>query len=305
MLFVVTGGAGFIGSHLTEGLLRRGNQVRIIDNLSTGSKTNLPPEAEFVQTDIRDLTALKDSLEGAEGVFHVAAMPRVQYSIEQPLETNAFNITGTLNVLLAARAAKVRRLVYSASSSAYGDQPSLPLREAMKPNPLSPYGLQKYVGEEYTKLASLLWGLKTVSLRYFNVYGPRMANQGAYVTVIAVFNRQKLAGEPLTITGNGTQTRDFTYVDDVVRANLLAMASPKVGRGEVINIGSGERHSVNEIAALIGGPVSHLPPRIEPHDTLADITQARGLLGWEPAVGFPEGLRRTMDWYERQPPTAG
>lgn len=298
--YLVTGGAGFIGSHLVASLIGRGDTVRIIDNLSTGKKENLHPQAEFIKADIRNLEEIKPAFAGMDGVFHVAALPRVQVSIENPTETNDINITGTLNVLLVARGAKVKRLVYSASSSAYGDPISLPLKEEMKPNPKSPYGLQKYVGEEYCKLASLFWNIETVSLRYFNVFGQRMASEGVYVTVIAIFNRQRLNNEPLTITGDGTQTRDFTYIDDVVRANLLAMASQKVGQGEVINIGNGDNHSVNEVAQIIGGPTVNIPARVEPHDTLADNTRAKELLGWQPQTSFSEGMKKTISWYQER-----
>lgn len=288
--FLVTGGAGFIGSHIAEGLLARGDRVRVLDNLSTGKKENVPTGAELVVADITQPGSIRSAFNNIDGVFHCAALPRVQVSIENPRETHEANITGTLNVLLAARDTKVKRLVYSASSSAYGDTEVMPEPETLLPRPLSPYGLQKYVGEHYARLFAELYGLETVSLRYFNVYGPRMADEGAYVTVIAIFLRQRKAGQKLTITGDGTQTRDFTHVQDVVAANFAAMESPKVGRGEVINIGAGDNHSVNEVAALIGGPVEHLAPRVEPHDTLADNRKAQDLLGWKPTVDFAEGV---------------
>ncbi len=297
--YLVTGGAGFIGSHLVKGLINRGNSVKILDNLSTGKKENLHPGAKFINADIRNLEEIKPFFKNVDGVFHLAALPRVQVSIQNPVETNEVNIKGTLNVILAAKEASVKRLVYSASSSAYGDPVSLPLREDMKPNPKSPYGLQKYVGEEYAKLAAIFWNIETVSLRYFNVYGPKMATEGAYVTVIAIFNRQKINGEKITITGDGTQTRDFTYVDDVVRANMLAMESQKVGQGEVINIGNGDNHSVNEVAKLVGGESINTEPRIEPHDTLADNTKAKELLNWSPQTSFNEGLKNTIAWFEK------
>lgn len=296
--YLVTGGAGFIGSHICEALLARGDKVRILDNFSTGKRENVPKGVEIFEASITNADAIKPAFSGIDGVFHTAAIPRVQVSIEQPEETNEVNITGTLNVLLAAREAKVKRLVYSASSSAYGDQTVMPLHEDMKPNPKSPYGLQKYVGEHYCRLASMFWGLETVSLRYFNVFGSRMAFEGAYVTVIAIFLRQKMEGNPLTITGDGTQTRDFTYIDDVVNANLLAMDGQKAGKGEVINIGAGSNHSVNEVAKIIGGPTTNLPPRIEPHDTLARITLAKELLGWEPKVQFLDGMARTIESFK-------
>ncbi|MFH1099056.1 MAG: NAD-dependent epimerase/dehydratase family protein [Candidatus Uhrbacteria bacterium] len=308
LTYVVTGGAGFIGSHLVESLVAAGHRVRIIDNFSTGKSANICVAAECVQADILDLDAIQPVFRGANGVFHFAALPRVQYSIEHPRETNAANITATLHVLEAARVAGVKRVVYSASSSAYGDQPTLPLHEDMKPNPKSPYGLQKLVGEEYCRIYSLCHNLETVSLRYFNVYGPRMADEGAYVTVISIFLRQRKANQPLTITGDGTQTRDFTHVRDVVRANALAMESPKVGHGEVINIGAGANQSVNEVARLIGGPVTYLPPRLEPHDTLADNRRARELLGWSPQARFEDGIGELLELHgltERRPAPIG
>lgn len=297
MTYLIVGGAGFIGSHIAEALIKKGEKVRVLDNLSTGRRENVPHEAEFFQADIRNPKKIAPAFEGADGVFLTAALPRVQFSVENPIETNDVNITGCLNVILACREAKVKRLVYSASSSAYGNADTMPLDEEMKPRPMSPYGLQKYVGEEYAKLASMFWGVETVSLRYFNVYGPRMASEGAYVTVLAIFARQKMAGEPLTITGDGTQTRDFTYIDDVVRANILAMESAQVGKGEVMNIGNGDNHSVNEVAKLVGGPVHHIAPRVEPHDTRADVSRARTIIGWKPEVSFLEGFKRTMKWY--------
>jgi len=298
--YLVTGGAGFIGSHIVEALLKRGDKVRILDDFSTSKKANVPDGVEVVEASITDPAAIAPAFKGVDGVFHTAALPRVQFSIEHPAESNDANINGTLNVILAARGAGVRRIVYSATSSAYGDQAVLPLREEMCPAPKSPYGLQKYVGEEYLRIASMFWNLETVSLRYFNVYGPRLTFEGAYVTVVAVFLKQRAAGEPLTITGDGTQTRDFTYIDDVVAANLLAMESPKVGKGEIINIGAGNSKSVNEVAAFFSHPTAHIAPRVEPHDTLADITRAKVLLGWEPRISFEEGLERTMEWFKSE-----
>ncbi|OGL72394.1 hypothetical protein A3F28_02085 [Candidatus Uhrbacteria bacterium RIFCSPHIGHO2_12_FULL_57_11] len=291
MKILVTGGAGFVGSNLVDALLAHGHSVRVLDNVSTGKRENVNPGAELVVGDICDLETVRKAMNGIEYVFHVAAIPRVPLSIERPLETHAANVDGTLNVLVAARDAKVRRVIYSASSSAYGDQPTLPLREDMREHPLNPYALQKWIGEHYCRLFSELYGLETVSLRYFNVYGPRMSSEGAYATVIGIFLRQRKAGEPLSIAGDGEQTRDFTHVDDVVRANILASESNQVGKGEVINIGAGEQHSVNEIARMIGGPTTAIPARnAEARDTLADVTRARELLGWSPAVSFSEGM---------------
>ncbi|RJQ31414.1 SDR family oxidoreductase [Candidatus Parcubacteria bacterium] len=296
---LVTGGAGFIGSNLVKELVNANDEVTIIDNLSTGKKENIHPRAKFVKADITDFEQIKPHFKGMDFVFHMAALPRVPYSIDHPVETHNININGTLNVLLAAKEAKVRRLVYSASSSAYGNSERLPLKEDQLPQPMSPYGLHKYVGEHYAKLFFLFYGLETVSLRYFNVYGPNMAFSGAYCLVIAVFLKQKKEGQPLTITGDGTQTRDFTFVFDVVRANILAAKSDKVGKGEVINIGAGHNHSVNEVAKIIGGPTVNIAPRVEPHDTLADNTLAKKLLDWQPEVDFNEGMKRTIEWFEK------
>ncbi len=288
---VVTGGAGFIGSHLVEALIAKGLRVRVVDNLATGRREYLHPAAELVVADIRDPKSLLPAFNNAECVFHTAAMPRVMLSIERPVETHIVNVVGTLNVLVAARDCRVRRVIYSGSSSVYGNQPVLPLTEAMAPNPLNPYALQKLTGEHYMRIFHRLFGLETLVLRYFNVFGPRMATEGAYVTVISVFLRQKRAGEPLTIHGDGTQTRDFTHVSDVVRANILAMDS-KVADGRAINIGRGRNLSVNRVAELVGGSTIHVAPRPgDARDTLADLTQAREILGWEPQIETEEAIR--------------
>lgn len=296
-LYLVTGGAGFVGSHVSEALLAEGHQVRVLDNLSTGKRENVPAGAEFFEADFCDLEAIRPAFEGVEGVFHIGALPRVPLSIAQPVETAKTNIMGTLNVLVAARDAKVKRVVYSASSSAYGNQDRLPLTTDMRPDPLNPYALQKYVGELFCHQFAALYGMETVSLRYFNVYGPRMADDGPYVTVIAIFMRQFKAGETLTIDGDGEQTRDFTHVKDVVRANLAAMKSPKVGKGEVLNVGGGQRYSMNFIASKISSNVMHREsPRGkgESRDTLADISSTKELIDWEPTIGFEEGLQSLL-----------
>lgn len=290
MKLLVTGGAGFIGSSLVDALVERGFEVHIIDNLSNGKKENVNKKAVLHILDITVLDSIKPIFVGADYVFHLAALPRVQYSIENPAETNKINVEGTLNVLIASVEAKVKKVIYSASSSAYGDQPVMPLKENFTPAPKSPYGLQKYLGELYCRLWSEVYNLPTVSLRYFNVYGPRYNSEGAYALVIGKFLKQRVNGEPMTITGNGEQTRDFTHIRDVVRANILAMESQKVGQGEVINIGSGQNQSINKIARLIGGPVAYIPARLEPQDTLADNSLARELLGWKPEVKFEDGV---------------
>jgi len=298
MKILVTGGAGFIGSNLTDELIRQGHEVTVLDNLTTGLRENINPGAKLIEADIRNLEAIRPAFEGIDFVFHLAALPRVQLSIEDPLTSHDININGTLNVLLAARDAKVKKLIYSASSSAYGNQSRLPLVETLLPSPMSPYGIQKYVGEHYCRNFSLLYGLPTVSLRYFNVYGPRMAATGGYVTVISIFLQAKRDGKKMTITGDGTQTRDFTYVGDVARANIMAMESDQAINGEVMNIGGGHNYSMNEIAQKIGGETEYLPPRIEPHDTLADTTRAKELIGWQPRTGLDEGLGNTIKWFE-------
>ncbi len=293
---LVVGGAGFIGSHLTDALVAAGHETHVLDNLSGGKKENVNSGATFHLADIRKLAEIKPLFVGVEWVFHLAALPRVQYSIEHPVETNESNVSGTLNVFVAAKEAGVKRVVYSASSSAYGDQPILPLVETMSANPKSPYGLQKYIGELYARVFSTVYNLPTVSLRYFNVYGPRYSAEGAYALVIGKFIEQKKLGRPLTITGTGEQTRDFTHVRDVVRANILAAASSKVGKGEVINIGAGHNASVNKIAELIGGEVAHVEARLEPQNTLADNTLARELLDWVPEVDLEDGIKELL-WF--------
>ena len=266
MKYCVSGNRGFIGGHLINRLLADGHQVVAID-IKDGS-------------DIRNLDS--DYLVGVDTVFHLAALPRVPLSIEQPWETHDHNINGTLKVLLAARDAKVRRVVYSASSSAYGEQETLPLHEEMLPSPMSPYGVQKLVGEYYCKVFAQLYGLETVSLRYFNVYGEGMTVDSPYSSAIARFLEAKRLNQPLEVYG-GEQTRDFTYVGDVVEANLLASKSSAVGKGEVINIGGGERYSIKEIAELISKNINYSPQRKgECMDTLADISNAQELLGWYP-----------------------
>lgn len=295
---VVVGGAGFIGSNLTDALLEKGYAVSVFDNLSGGLKENINPQATLIEGDIRDVEQLKEAFKGATYVFHLAALPRVQYSIEHPAETTEVNVNGTMNVLIAAHEAKVSRVIYSASSSAYGDQAVFPLKEGMKENPKSPYGLQKYVGELFCRMWSEVYGLSTVSLRYFNVYGPRLNPNGAYALAIGRFLQQRKEGKPMTVTGDGEQTRDFTHVRDVVRANILAAESQKAGKGEVFNIGAGKNYSINKVTQLIGGEVEHIAPRLEPRDTLADNSYAREVLGWKPEVTLEEGIAELKQIYK-------
>jgi UDP-glucose 4-epimerase len=286
---IVTGGAGFIGSNLTDKLIEKNHEVLVIDNLSGGKREHVHPKAVLHEVDITDLDTIKPLFAGVDYVFHLAALPRVQFSIEYPKETNDANVLGTFNVLLSAKEAGVKKVIYSASSSAYGDQDEMPLHEGMSANPKSPYGLQKYIGEMYCKVFSDVFGLPTVCLRYFNVYGPRQSEEGDYALVIAKFLKQKREGKSLTITGDGEQTRDFTSVHDVVRANILAMEKEIVG-GEIFNIGAGNNHSVKKVAEFVGGEVQYLPARFEPRHTLADNKKAKKHLDWTPEVYLEEGI---------------
>lgn len=300
--YIVTGGAGFIGSTLVDYLINDGHEVVVIDNLSSGKKENINPKARFVNIDLAitkydvrnhdSPSVLVKEFEGAKAVFHLAALARVQPSIENPLEFNKANVDGTLNVLLAAKEAGVKRVVYSASSSAYGDVTIFPTPETHPLNPLSPYGLQKLIGEQYCKVFSICYGIETVCLRYFNVFGERQALEGAYCLVMGIFAQQLLNGEAMTITGTGEQRRDFTYVGDVLKANILASESSKVGNGEVINIGSGDNISINELADLLGGDRAYVPARLESQQTLADNTKAQELLGWKPTMSIEEWIPR-------------
>ena len=291
---IVTGGAGFIGSNLVDALITDGYEVHVIDNLSNGKREQVHSNANLHVVDVCDfdkLSSIFTSFDGAvDYVIHLAALPRVQFSIERPIESHNVNVNGTLNVLLAARDTRVKKVVYAASSSAYGDQDTLPLHEEMEARPKSPYGLQKYIGELECKIFSSVYNLPTVSLRFFNVYGPKFNPYGPYALVIGKFLEQHKKGEPLTITGDGEQTRDFTNVKDVVRAIKLALESTRVGSGEVINIGAVRNVSINTLADLIGGPREYLPARLEPKHTLADIRRAKDLLGWSPQVSIEEGI---------------
>ncbi|MDO8514566.1 MAG: NAD-dependent epimerase/dehydratase family protein [bacterium] len=288
---VVTGGAGFIGSHIVDSLVERDFEVHVVDNYAGGRREDrINPKATYHEVDIRDYEKLAPIVAGAEYVFHEAALPRVQYSIENPEETFSVNVNGLVTTLRAAHEGGVKRVVYASSGSVYGDQETLPLSEDLPAQPKSPYGLQKYIGELTCRVWSGVYGLSTVSLRYFNVYGPRMDPNGAYALMIGKFLLMRKEGRPLTIWGDGTHTRDFTSVKDVVAANLLAAESKKVGAGEVFNIGAGRNVAVNDVAALIGGPVVHEPERLEPKHALADNRKAKELLGWEPQITLEEGI---------------
>lgn len=298
---IVTGGAGFIGSHLTDRLIEEGYEVVVIDNLSTGKKENLNEKADFHQLDIREFEKINPLFQGAEIVFHLAAIPRVPLSVEKPLLTSHVNVLGTINVFHAAIKNKVRKVIFASSSSVYGNQKELPLRETMTPNPISPYGLQKLTGEHFANLFSNLYETPIVSLRFFNVYGPRLDFNSDYSLVIGKFLKQKKRGEPLTIYGTGEQTRGFCYVDDIINGMIAASQSDQLRGGEVINLGNSESYSINDLARLIGGPVRYLPPRKgDILHTKADTSLAAKLLDWQPEISFEEGLRRTKEWFENQ-----
>jgi nucleoside-diphosphate-sugar epimerase len=301
--YLVTGGAGFIGSHLCEELLRRGHRVRVADDLSTGKRSNLAKGVEFVEGDLADLEAARRVVDGCEYVLHQAAIPSVPRSVKDPLTSHRANVDATVNVLIAARDAGVKRLVFAGSSSAYGDTPTLPKREDMPNAPLSPYALQKVIGEQYLQMFTRLYGLETVTIRYFNVFGPRQDPSSPYSGVISVFATALLEARSPNIYGDGEQTRDFTYVANVVDGVLRACEAPGVS-GEIINVATGGRISLNQLFRtmrdLIGGKVepSYTDPRPgDVRDSQADISKARRLLAYEPTVTFEEGLRRTVEWY--------
>ncbi len=299
--YLITGGAGFIGTNLTIQLLKEGHKVRIIDNYSGGKKPErIQEQAEYVEGDIRNIDDLNKAMQGIDGVFHMAALPRVTFSVEQPLATHDVNVNGTLNVLLAARDNGVKRVVFSSSSSTYGDQEVFPLKEdSVIKKPIAPYALHKFIGEQYGRIFSELYGLETVSLIYFNVYGPYADPDGAYALVIGKFLKQVQNGEPMTVCGDGEYYRDYTYVTDVVRANILAMTKDTVGKGETLNVGNGSPQSVNDIVKYIGGEFVNVDPR--PGDGRffeADNSKAKELLGWEPTIHLKDGIQKLKDYFE-------
>jgi len=308
---LVTGGAGFIGSNLTEALLKQGHRVRVLDDFSTGKRENLLydetyPSLEMVEGDIRDLAVCQKAMKGIEHVFHQAALPSVQRSVEDPLGSNAVNAGGTLNILFAAREETVKRVIYASSSSIYGDTPTLPKLEEMPANPLSPYALQKYIGEQYCRLFYQLYGLETVSLRYFNIFGPKQDPASVYSAVIPRFIDALLKGHPPLIFGDGEQSRDFTYIDNVVRANLLAMSAEHL-QGEAINIACGKRVSLNQLLnilkEIVGSKVSPTHEEARKGDvkhSLADINKGKRLLNYDPQVGIEMGLKKTVEFFQKQ-----
>jgi UDP-N-acetylglucosamine/UDP-N-acetyl-alpha-D-glucosaminouronate 4-epimerase len=304
-MYLITGGAGFIGSNVAEVLVREGERVRIFDNLSTGSLDNLAgfrDAVEVVEADLRDYDAVRRAMDGVEYVCHQGALRSVERSVDDPLSSDDVNVHGTLHILMAAREAKtVRRVVYASSSSVYGDNETLPKSEDLRPSPVSPYAVSKLAAENYCGVFSKLYGLETVSLRYFNVFGPRQSPKSRYAAVIPLFMEAAVRREPIIVHGDGEQSRDFTYIDNVVQANLLSCRKPGVG-GEVFNIACGERHSLLEIAEIVGRFVgrelerNHVESRRgDVRHTLASIDRARKLLGYDPTVGFEDGLRKTFD----------
>lgn len=303
-LYVVTGGAGFIGSHLVEELLRRGESVRVVDDFSSGLRSNVPAGVELVEGDIADPTVALAAAAGADYILHEAAIPSVARSVADPLKSHRANVDGTLQLLLAARDQKVKRLVMAGSSSEYGDAPTLPKHEAMPPAPKSPYALQKLVGEEYCRLFTQLYGLETVSIRYFNVFGPRQQPNSPYSGVISLFIKALSAGQRPLVLGDGQQTRDFTYVANVVDGALRACTAPGAS-GEAINVATGGRVSLLELLAALNRVMgTSLEPEFgesrvgDVRDSQASIEKAARLLGYSTLIDFEEGLRRTVEWYQ-------
>jgi len=309
-LCLVTGGAGFIGGHIVRRLLEMGHEVRVLDNFSTGRRENLDEIAsqiELVEGDICDQATAERCVKGVDGVFHLAARASVPRSVEFPAESNHANVTGTLTMLIAARDAGVRRFVYSASSAAYGETPELPKIETMAPQPLSPYAVSKLAAEQYCTCFSHVYGLETVSLRYFNVFGPRQDPNSAYAAVIPAFVSHMVRGEPPTIFGDGEQSRDFCFVENVVNANMLAFGAEKLA-GETVNIACAERTTLNQIIELINGhlgtgikPVYTEPRPGDVRHSLASIDAAKRVIGYQPATFFAEGLERSIEWYKANP----
>jgi UDP-N-acetylglucosamine/UDP-N-acetyl-alpha-D-glucosaminouronate 4-epimerase len=302
--YLVTGGAGFIGSHLAEELLHRGHRVRVVDSLITGKRRNLEciPAAEFMEGDLAEADVAEKAADGMDYVLHQAAIPSVPRSVEDPATSNRANVTATLNILLAARKAGVKRLVYAGSSSAYGDTPTLPKHEKMPTSPQSPYALQKLVGEQYCQLFTKLYGFPTVTTRYFNVFGPRQDPGSPYSGVISLFATAVLNGRAPIVHGDGEQTRDFTYIANVVDGVLRACEAPNVA-GEVINVATGGRISLNDLLRVLSSlaktsvqPVHKEPRAGDVRDSQADISKAQTLLGYKPIVSFEDGLQRTLEW---------
>jgi len=297
---LVTGGAGFIGSHLVDKLVKKGYQVTIIDNLLAGKKEYINPKAKFYKLNICNYKKIKPIFKDIDYVFHLAAIPRVPFSVKDPITTSQTNILGTVNVFKAACDHNVKRVVFASSSSVYGNQKKLPLKESMEPGPISPYALQKLVGEQFAKLFSESYKTQIICLRYFNVYGPRIDPSSEYSLVLGKFLRQKHNKNPLTIYGDGKQTRAFCFIDDIVNANIRATESKKIKRHEIINIGDRKSYSINYLAELIGGEKKYLPIRKgDLLHTKADITKAKRLLSWTPKMSFKQGVKKTQEWFKK------
>lgn len=297
---LVTGGAGFIGSHIVDRLVNDGHEVIILDNFSTGKRENVNPKAKLVECDIVDYKSIAPHFEGIEIVFHAAALARIAPSVKNPLPANDTNVTGTLNVLWATHKKGINsKLIYCGSSSMYGHQDSMPLREDMQPHMYSPYALQKFFGEQYCQLFGSLYGLDTVILRYFNVYGPRQLSEGAYSTVIGIFLKQRARGEPMTVVSDAwDRKRDYTYISDVVEANMLAWKTQVPRDYNVFNIGTHENFTVKQVTELIGGPTVEIEQRPwEYHETLADNSRAKRILGWSPKMKFTDGIAELKKLY--------
>jgi UDP-glucose 4-epimerase len=308
--YLVTGGAGFIGSNIVARLVKEeGNKVKVLDNFSTGKLENIAQfldRIELIKGDLTDFNIVKNALKDVDYCLHQAALPSVERSINDPITSNEVNVTGTLNVLMAAKEMDVKRVIYASSSAIYGDTPVLPKREDMKPSPLSPYALTKLTGEEYCRLFYSIYGLETISLRYFNVFGPNQDPTSAYAAVIPKFITAMMSGKEPTIYGDGGQSRDFTFVDNVVEANVLATKTTN-GLGQTFNIACGQRITINELAKNIANilEIDIKPVHVEPRQgdvrhSLADISKAQNSLGYEPQVGFEEGLSRTIRWYKNR-----
>lgn len=308
--YLITGGAGFIGSNIAAHLVQQGKSVRVFDSFLTGKRDNVrsfAKKAEIIEGDLRNLDQVRRAVAGVRYILHLAALPSVPRSVEEPILSHDINVTGTLNLLVAARDAKCQRLVFSSSSSVYGDTPELPKREDMMPSPISPYGLHKLTGEYYCRIFWQLYGLETVSIRYFNVFGPRQDPQSQYAAVIPRFITAILKDEPPTVFGDGQQTRDFSHIQNVIEGNLAACVAGKAALGEAFNIACGGRISLLDLIATINRICGkNVEPRFEPpragdiKDSQADITKAGKLLNWRPSVDFAAGIQRAVEWYRQQ-----
>ncbi len=309
--YLVTGGAGFIGSHIVEALLQSGGKVKVLDNFITGRKENLEgllENIELIEGDIRNIDTVKKAVKGVDCILHQAALRSVPMSIEDPWAYNEVNVTGTLNILLAARDAGVKRIVCASSSSCYGDTDKLPQTEIQTPCPISPYAVSKLAGEHYCNVFSNIYGLETLSLRYFNVFGPKQDPTSQYAVVIPIFIKAALDGRHLEVHGDGLQTRDFTYISNAVKANVLAATSPNRLSGEVLNIACGERHSLMDLIGTLSKihgkepKITHTQPRKgDVRHTYANIDRAKELINYEPDVRLEEGLKKTVEWFKKNP----